>query len=148
MGTQAQGDFFIYNLTIYNLFIEAFNLGVAVVEEENLIVGLALLAHHGGTDLTETHTVTPALAIEDELASIIEPFGVGANAAIRLHPEPGKKAIVFGAGAIGLTAAITLKYKGDAESLDEIKDKALSLGATVIVDNAEGIISIDEILSS
>lgn len=39
--------------------------------------------------------------------------------------------------------AITLKYKGDAESLDEIKDKALSLGATVIVDNAEGIISID-----
>lgn len=39
--------------------------------------------------------------------------------------------------------AVTLKYKGDAESLDEIKDKALSLGATVIVDNAEGIISID-----
>ena len=39
--------------------------------------------------------------------------------------------------------AVTLKYKGDAESLDEIKDKALSLGATVIVDNADGIISID-----
>ncbi|MFR6421581.1 MAG: hypothetical protein ACLUOO_02690 [Coprococcus sp.] len=32
---------------------------------------------------------------------------------------------------------------GDAESLNEIKDKALSLGATVIIDNAEGIISID-----
>lgn len=39
--------------------------------------------------------------------------------------------------------AVTLKYKGDAESLDEIKDKALSLGATVIVDNAEDVISID-----
>lgn len=39
--------------------------------------------------------------------------------------------------------AVTLKYKGDAESLDEIKDKALSLGAAVIVDNAECIISID-----
>ena len=39
--------------------------------------------------------------------------------------------------------AVTLKYKGDAESLDEIKDKALSLGATVIIDNAEGVISID-----
>ena len=39
--------------------------------------------------------------------------------------------------------AVTLKYKGDAESLDEIKDKALSLGATVIVDNADGVISID-----
>jgi len=39
--------------------------------------------------------------------------------------------------------AVTLKYKGDAESLDEIKDKALSLGAAVIIDNAEGVISID-----
>ncbi|MBR1382365.1 MAG: DEAD/DEAH box helicase family protein, partial [Ruminococcus sp.] len=39
--------------------------------------------------------------------------------------------------------AVTLKYKGDSESLDEIKDKALSLGATVIIDNAEGVISID-----
>ena len=39
--------------------------------------------------------------------------------------------------------SVTLKYKSDAESLDEIKDKALSLGATVIVDNAEGVISID-----
>lgn len=39
--------------------------------------------------------------------------------------------------------AVILKYKGDAERLDEIKDKALSLGATVIVDNAESIISID-----
>ena len=39
--------------------------------------------------------------------------------------------------------SVTLKYKGDAESLDEIKDKALSLGATVIVDNTEGVISID-----
>ena len=39
--------------------------------------------------------------------------------------------------------AVTLKYKGDAESLNEIKDKALSLGATVLIDNAEGVISID-----
>lgn len=71
-------------------------------------------------------------AIEDELASIIEPFGVGANAAIRLHPEPGKKAIVFGAGAIGLTAAITLKYKGcDVVVVDLLENRlkvAESLG--------------------
>jgi len=39
--------------------------------------------------------------------------------------------------------SVTLKYKGDAESLDEIKDKALSIGATVIIDNADGVISID-----
>lgn len=40
-------------------------------------------------------------------------------------------------------SSITLKYKGNAESLDEIKDKALSIGATVIIDNAEGVILID-----
>ena len=38
--------------------------------------------------------------------------------------------------------AITLEYKGDAESIAEIKDKALSLGAVVTVDDAEGTISI------
>ena len=40
-------------------------------------------------------------------------------------------------------SAITLKYKGDAESLAEIKDKVLSLGATITVNNVEDIISID-----
>lgn len=38
--------------------------------------------------------------------------------------------------------SVTLEYKGDAESIAEIKDKALSLGAVVTVDNAEGTISI------
>lgn len=62
--------------------------------------------------------------IEDELASIIEPFTVGANAAMRLNIEAGKKAIVFGAGAIGLTAAVTLKYKGcDVVVVDMLEDR-------------------------
>ncbi len=39
-------------------------------------------------------------------------------------------------------SSITLAYKGDAESIAEIKDKALSLGAVVTVDNAECTISI------
>lgn len=38
--------------------------------------------------------------------------------------------------------SVTLAYKGDIESIAEIKDKALSLGAVVTVDNAEGTISI------
>lgn len=51
--------------------------------------------------------------IEDELASIIEPFTVGCNAVQRIgNIEAGKGAIVFGAGPIGLFAAITLKYLG------------------------------------
>ena len=70
--------------------------------------------------------------IEDELASIIEPFTVGANAAMRLNIEAGKKAIVFGAGAIGLTAAVTLKYLGCevvvADMLEERLEIARSLG--------------------
>ncbi len=37
---------------------------------------------------------------------------------------------------------VALEYKGNAESIAEIKDKALSLGAVVTVDNAEGTISI------
>lgn len=40
-------------------------------------------------------------------------------------------------------SAITLKYMGDAESLAEIKNKALSLGATITVNNVENVISID-----
>lgn len=38
--------------------------------------------------------------------------------------------------------SVTLEYKGDVESIAEIKDKALSLGAVVTVDNDEGTISI------
>jgi 2-desacetyl-2-hydroxyethyl bacteriochlorophyllide A dehydrogenase len=51
-------------------------------------------------------------SITDKEASIIEPFLIGSNAVRPLNPEKGKKAIVFGAGAIGMTAAMVLKYKG------------------------------------
>ena len=53
-------------MNIEHLFVESFNLGIAVIEEEDLIVGLALLTHDGGTDLSEPHTVAPALAVQDE----------------------------------------------------------------------------------
>lgn len=45
-------------------------------------------------------------------ASLIEPFTVGTRAARRSRPQKGENAIVFGAGAIGLSAAIALKYFG------------------------------------
>lgn len=73
--------------------------------------------------------------IENDLASIIEPFTVGANAVWRMNVESGKKAIVFGAGAIGLTAAVTLKYLGCevvvVDMLEERLDIAKSLGLHV-----------------
>ena len=48
-------------------------------------------------------------------ACLIEPFTVGFRAARRAEPKPGENAIVFGAGTIGLAAAIGLKYFGCKE---------------------------------
>ena len=50
--------------------------------------------------------------ISNKEAAMIEPFTVGAHSALICDPAPGKNAIVFGAGIIGMSAAITLKYKG------------------------------------
>lgn len=50
--------------------------------------------------------------ISDKAASLIEPFTVGCRAARRSEPKPEENAIVFGAGTIGIAAAITLKYFG------------------------------------
>lgn len=50
--------------------------------------------------------------IDLKVASLIEPFTVGTRAARRSRPAKGEKAIVFGAGAIGVSAAIALKYFG------------------------------------
>ena len=51
-------------------------------------------------------------AISDREASLIEPFTVGCRAARRSVPVSGENAIVFGAGTIGVAAAISLKYFG------------------------------------
>lgn len=47
-----------------------------------------------------------------ETASLLEPFVIGTRCAKNLNPEPGKTAIVFGAGIIGMSAAIMLKWFG------------------------------------
>lgn len=50
--------------------------------------------------------------ISSKEASLIEPFTVGCRAARRSAPKKGEMAIVFGAGTIGIAAAIALKYFG------------------------------------
>ena len=50
--------------------------------------------------------------ISDKAAALIEPFTVGCRAARRGLPGPGQKGLVFGAGTIGIAAAIALKYFG------------------------------------
>lgn len=51
-------------------------------------------------------------SISDRVAAMMEPFTVGARAAVLSNPKPGQNAIVFGAGVIGMAAAITLKHLG------------------------------------
>lgn len=50
--------------------------------------------------------------ISDKAAALIEPFTVGCRAARRGLTEKGQKAVVFGAGTIGIAAAVSLKYFG------------------------------------
>lgn len=50
--------------------------------------------------------------ISSKAACLIEPFTVGFRAARRSYPKHGENAIVFGAGTIGIAAAIGLKYFG------------------------------------
>ena len=50
--------------------------------------------------------------ISDRAAALIEPFTVGCRAARRALPKAGESALVFGAGTIGIAAAIALKYFG------------------------------------
>lgn len=51
-------------------------------------------------------------AIDDKTAALIEPFTVGTRAARRSQPKQGENAVVFGAGTIGIAAAIALKRFG------------------------------------
>lgn len=47
-----------------------------------------------------------------KIAVLLEPFTIGARGADNLEPGPGKTATVFGAGIIGISAAVMLKYYG------------------------------------
>ena len=51
-------------------------------------------------------------AIPLRTAVLIEPFVIGTRGALSLNPGPERTAIVFGAGIIGMAAAIMLKWYG------------------------------------
>lgn len=50
--------------------------------------------------------------ISSKVGAMLEPFAVGGQAAYLSGPKPGQNAIVYGAGIIGMSAAITLKNMG------------------------------------
>ena len=63
-----------------------------------------------------------------EVAALAEPLGVGMNAALRSDARPGEKAVVFGAGPIGLAAVATLADRGVADVIAvDLSDKRLAL---------------------
>ena len=87
-------------------------------------------------------------AIPDQLSSrtacLIEPFTVGFRAARRSFSKPGEHAIVFGAGTIGIAAAIGLKYFGcDRVMICDCSDfrleKAKDLGFAVCNNGKEDL---------
>lgn len=75
-------------------------------------------------------------SIPDQTACLIEPFTVGTRAARRSLPRQGENAIVFGAGTIGIAAAIALKEFGCGQvmvtDLSDLRlEKAAGLGFAV-----------------
>lgn len=82
--------------------------------------------------------------ISSKTASLIEPFTVGFRAARRSEPQKGENAIVFGAGTIGIAAAIGLKYFGCEQVMlcdysDFRLEKAKALGFAVCNNSREDL---------
>lgn len=66
--------------------------------------------------------------IPDKTAALIEPFTVGCRAARRSEPKSSENALVFGAGTIGIAAAVSLKYFGcDKVMICDISDFRLKI---------------------
>ena len=82
--------------------------------------------------------------VSSRTACLIEPFTVGFRAARRSFPQKGENAIVFGAGTIGIAAAIGLKYFGCDKVMicdhsDFRLEKAANLGFAVCNNSREDL---------
>ena len=76
-----------------------------------------------------------------DVASLNEPMAVALHAVNRSGAQPSDKAIVFGAGPIGLGATIWLKLRGVghvvvADVIPERLEKALEVGADAVINSA------------
>jgi threonine dehydrogenase-like Zn-dependent dehydrogenase len=66
-----------------------------------------------------------------ERAALAEPLGVGMNAALRSEARSGEKAVVFGAGPIGLGAVATLADLGADVIAVDLSERRLALAGTL-----------------
>ncbi|MFF3848993.1 zinc-binding dehydrogenase [Streptomyces sp. NPDC002328] len=76
-----------------------------------------------------------------DVASLNEPMAVALHCVNRAEAKPGDKVVVFGAGPIGLGAAIWLKLRGVehvvvVDVIPSRLEKALAVGADAVVDSA------------
>lgn len=74
--------------------------------------------------------------------ALIEPLAVGFHAAIQGDAHLGQKAVVMGAGCIGLVSMMALKARGVSEVyvidiMDKRLEKALELGAAGVINGAK-----------
>ena len=74
--------------------------------------------------------------------ALIEPLAVGFHAAIQGDAHLGQRAVVLGAGCIGLVSMMALKARGVSEVyvvdiMEKRLDKALELGATGVINGAK-----------
>jgi threonine dehydrogenase-like Zn-dependent dehydrogenase len=77
-----------------------------------------------------------------EVAALNEPMAVARHAVNRTNPKPGDRVVIFGAGPIGLGAAIGYRSLGVAhvtvvDILPSRLEKALAVGADAVINSAE-----------
>jgi len=90
----------------------------------------------GGSLETYLYPLPDSLSLEH--GALVEPLGVGMHAVGRAEPRPGEKAVVFGAGPIGLASIASLRWRGveDIVAVD-LSDARLEiaerLGARTVV---------------
>lgn len=82
-------------------------------------------------------------SISDELGALIEPFAVGLHAANRAGVTADDRAVIFGAGTIGLTVLAALRARGVKDILvidlsDRRLDLAREMGAGAVHNPASG----------
>jgi 2-desacetyl-2-hydroxyethyl bacteriochlorophyllide A dehydrogenase len=75
------------------------------------------------------------------VAALNEPMAVARHAVNRTNPKPGANVVIFGAGPIGLGAAIGYKLSGAAsvvvaDVLPARLEKALAIGADAVINSA------------
>ncbi len=78
-----------------------------------------------------------------DIAALAEPLSVGLHGVDQTNPQPGERAVVFGAGPIGLSAVAGLRFRGveDIVSVDLSARRleiARKLGARTTLNPADG----------